>query len=244
MKLFSKIALLALAVCVLAVILWSFQSHPVTAAPVSPSIPVDVKNTPNVNVANTPVVSAQQRGSWNVGLIGTPSVNANITNTPTVALAPGATVGVSGSVSVSNFPGSQNVSFNGTAQPVTLNNQVVTLVCAAFTSNICTDLERVAADGTLTPFTAPPTGLVLVVTDFTWKAASVTPGQVGFATIHHQNTSPPHDVSFAAVVATPDGAAVSESHFTSGLQFSDAPVVFVSNTPNEAILLGYLAVAP
>jgi hypothetical protein len=156
-------------------------------------------------------------------------------------LASGATVGLSGSISVSNFPGSQNVSFNGTAQPVTLTKQLVTLVCAAFTSNLCTDLERVAADGTLTPFTAQPTGLVLVVTDFVWKSASVTPGQVAFATLHHPLTSPPHDVAFSAVVATADGAAVSESHFTSGLQFSDVPIVFVSNTPNEAILQGYLA---
>jgi hypothetical protein len=224
MKQFSKIGLLALGFGLLAVALSSFPSHSVTAAPPGPpSIPVDVINTPNVNVTNTP------------------SVNATITNTPTVALASGATVGLSGSVSVSNFPSSQNVSFNGTAQPVTLTKQLVTLVCAAFTSNLCTDLERVAADGTLTPFTAPPPGLVLVVTDFVWKAASVTPGQVAFATLHHQLTSPPHDVAFSAVVATPDGAAVSESNFTSGLQFSDVPIVFVSNTPNEAILLGYLA---
>jgi len=243
MKQFSKVALLAFGFGLLALALSSFPSHQVTAAPTTPTIPVDVKNTPNVNVTNTPGVSAQQLGAWNVGLVGTPSVNANITNTPTVALASGTTVGLSGSVSVSNFPGSQNVSFNGTAQPVTLTKQLVTLVCAAFTSNICTDVERVAADGTLTAFTAPPPGLVLVVTDFVWKSASVTPGQVAFATLHHQLTSPPHDVSFSAVVATPDGAAVSESHFTSGLPFSDVPVVFVSNTPNEAILQGYL-VAP
>jgi hypothetical protein len=224
MKQFSKIGLLALGFGLLAVAMSSFPSHSVTAAPPGPpSIPVDVTNTPNVNVTNTP------------------SVNATITNTPTVALASGTTVGLSGSVSVSNFPSSQSVSFNGTAQPVTLTKQLVTLVCAAFTSNICTDLERVAADGTLTPFTAQPTGLVLVVTDFVWKSASVTPGQVAFATLHHQLTSPPHDVAFSAVVATPDGAAVSESNFTSGLQFSDVPVVFVSNTPNEAILQGYLA---
>jgi hypothetical protein len=115
---------------------------------------------------------------------------------------------------------------------------------AEITSNTCTDLERVAADGTLTPYTARPPGFVLVVTDFVWKSASVTPGQVAFATLHHQLTSPPHDVSFSAVVATADGAAVSESHFTSGLQFSDVPVVFVSNAPNVAILQGYLVAAP
>ena len=127
------------------------------------------------------------------------------------------------------------------AEPARLKKQYVTLVCGGFTSNICTDLERVASDGTLTPYTAPLSGFVLVVTDFTWKAASVTPGQVAFATLHHQLTSPPHDVAFSAVVATPDGAAVSESHFNSGLLFSDVPIVFVSNTPNVAILQGYFA---
>jgi hypothetical protein len=124
--------------------------------------------------------------------------------------------------------------------PTVTQQQVVTLVCGRFTSNICTDLERVAADGTLTPYTAPPSGFVLVVTDFVWKSTSVIPGQVAFATLHHQLTSPPHDVAFSAVVATPDGAAVSESHFTSGLPFSDVPIVFVSHTPDVTILQGYL----
>ena len=117
----------------------------------------------------------------------------------------------------------------------------VTLVCNGFTSNICTDLEQVAPDGTLTPYTATPSGFVLVVTDFVWKAASVTPGQVAFATLHHQLTSPPHDVAFSTAVATPDSAAVSESHFNTGLLFSDVPIVFVSNTPNVVILQGFLA---
>jgi hypothetical protein len=79
--------------------------------------------------------------------------------------------------------------------------------------------------------------LVLVVTDFVWKWASVIPGQVAFATLHHRLTSPPHDVAFSAVVATPDGAAVSESHFISGLPFG----VFVSHMPDVTILQGYLA---
>lgn len=119
--------------------------------------------------------------------------------------------------------------------------KIVTLVCGRFISNICADLEQVAADGTLTPYTAAPSGFVLVVTDFVWKAASVPPGQVAFATVHHQLTSPPHDVAFSTAVATPDGAAVTESHFSTGLLFSDVPIVFVSHTPDVAILHGYLA---
>jgi hypothetical protein len=119
--------------------------------------------------------------------------------------------------------------------------KIVTLVCGRFTANICTDLEQVAADGTLTPYTAPPSGFVLVVTDFVWKAAVVPPGQVAFATLHHQLTSPPRDVAFSTAVATSDGAAVTESHFTTGLLFSDVPIVFVSHTPDVAILHGYLA---
>lgn len=51
----------------------------------------------------------------------------------------------------------------------------------------------------------------------------------------------PHDVALSAVVATADGAAVSESHFNNGLLFSHVPIVFVSNTSNVAILQGYLA---
>jgi hypothetical protein len=54
-------------------------------------------------------------------------------------------------------------------------------------------------------------------------------------------TSPPHDVAFSTAVATADGAAVSEAHFTTGLLFSDYPIVFVSNSPNVAILQGFLA---
>jgi hypothetical protein len=118
--------------------------------------------------------------------------------------------------------------------------QLVTLVCGGFTANICTDLEQVAPNGTLSPYTGAPSGSVLVVTDFTWKAASVVPGQVAFATLHHQSTTPPRDVAFTTAVATPDGAAVSQSHYNSGLLFSDIPIVFVSHTPDVAILQGYL----
>lgn len=119
--------------------------------------------------------------------------------------------------------------------------RTVTLVCNGFTANLCTDLEQVAPDGTLTPYQVPASGTVLVVTDFTWKAANVPPGQVAFATIHHQLTSPPHDVVFSTAVATPDSASVSEVHVHTGLLFSDMPIVFVSNTPNVAIVQGYLA---
>ena len=36
--------------------------------------PVTVENTPNVNIANTPAVQAQQNGNWNVSINGTPGV--------------------------------------------------------------------------------------------------------------------------------------------------------------------------
>ena len=45
--------------------------------------------TQNVNVVNTPTVSAQQNGIWNVGINGTPSVNvASMPNTPLPIVAP------------------------------------------------------------------------------------------------------------------------------------------------------------
>jgi hypothetical protein len=118
------------------------------------------------------------------------------------------------------------------------NVKIVTLVCGRFVNNICTDLERVAPDGTLTSYTEPPSGFVLVVTDFTWKAASVPPGQVAFATLHHELTSPPHDVAFSTAVATSDAAAVAESHFSTGVVFGDLPIVFVSHRPDVVILQG------
>ena len=118
-------------------------------------------------------------------------------------------------------------------------DRFVTLVCGTFTSDICTNVERVAPDGTLAPFTMPR-GETLIVTDFTWKAKSVVPGQVAFATLHHAVTNPPHDVLFSTAVATPDGAAVAEVHYRTGTEFSDIPVIFVSDIPDEAILLGRL----
>src|SRR6266481_4990943 len=81
--------------------------------------------TQNVNVTNPSLnVNASQSGTWNVGITGTPSVN------------------------ISNLPSSQNVSFNGTAQPVTLTKQLVTLVCAGFTSNhYCPVISRTELAG-------------------------------------------------------------------------------------------------
>src|SRR6266567_3278629 len=43
-------------------------------------------STQNVNVVNTPTVSAQQTGPWSVGITGTP--NINVANMPTVGLDP------------------------------------------------------------------------------------------------------------------------------------------------------------
>jgi hypothetical protein len=55
-------------------------------------VPATVTNTPNVKVANTPAVNAQQSGPWNVGINGTP--NVNVANTPSVTLAGTPTVNV------------------------------------------------------------------------------------------------------------------------------------------------------
>jgi len=45
--------------------------------------------TQNVNVVNTPTVSSQQNGIWNVGINGTPSVNvASMPNTPLPIVVP------------------------------------------------------------------------------------------------------------------------------------------------------------
>jgi len=56
------------------------------AATQSGSWNVGITGTPNVNatISGTPGVSAVQSGSWSVGIEGTPNVNATITGTPSV----------------------------------------------------------------------------------------------------------------------------------------------------------------
>jgi len=49
------------------------------AAPVTIASPLPVPVTGSVNAAVTGTVAAQQSGSWNVGITGTPTVNANVT---------------------------------------------------------------------------------------------------------------------------------------------------------------------
>jgi hypothetical protein len=74
----------------------------------------------NVGISGTPAVAAQQSGGWDVNVAGDVSLapgstvvaqqdpnaswNVNVTNTPTVGLLPGATVGVTGAVNVANTP--------------------------------------------------------------------------------------------------------------------------------------------
>ncbi len=53
---------------------------------------VAITGTPNVNVANTPAVNAQQSGPWSVGINGTPSVN--------VASMPAVTIGGTPNVNI------------------------------------------------------------------------------------------------------------------------------------------------
>jgi hypothetical protein len=67
----------------------------------APTIP-----TQNVNVVNTPSVSAQQSGPWSVGISNTPTVNlasgthVSVDGTPTVNLATGSTVSVDGTLKI------------------------------------------------------------------------------------------------------------------------------------------------
>jgi hypothetical protein len=104
MKLFARIILLALGLGGVVVGLSFFPRRPVAAAPPTPSIPVNITNTPlpvslSGNGTISGNVSATQSGTWNVGITGTPSVNVG---TPTVTLGTGSTVGINGSVQVGN----------------------------------------------------------------------------------------------------------------------------------------------
>jgi len=100
MKHVGGLMLLTLGLGLFAFVLSSLPSHPAAAAG---SAPVTVLNTSanpvpvtgNVDAAVTGTVSAQQSGVWNVGINGTPSVNAAITNS---------SLPVSGTVAVSTLP--------------------------------------------------------------------------------------------------------------------------------------------
>jgi hypothetical protein len=110
MKHFGRPMLLTLCLGLFAVVLSFYPSHHSAGAPAGPG--VTVLNTPlpvtgSVNAAVTGTVGAQQSGAWNVGINGTPSVNAAITNS---------SLPVSGTVAVSTLP---NVTVGNTsANPV------------------------------------------------------------------------------------------------------------------------------
>jgi hypothetical protein len=91
----SKIMLLALGFGLFAVVLSYLPSRRVVAAPPTPSLPVDVTNTP-LPVQGT--VSANQSGAWTVGVNNLPSTQA-----------------VSGTVNIGNFPASTPISFSNTS---------------------------------------------------------------------------------------------------------------------------------
>lgn len=97
MKQFGKMMLLALGFGILTVVLSYIPSRPAAAAGAAP-----------VFVTNT----------------GGSPVPVSYPTTPTVNV--GTLPAISGSVSVSNFPNTQNVSFNGTAQPISFSNTSTT----------------------------------------------------------------------------------------------------------------------
>ncbi len=68
---------------------------------------VAITGTPNVNVANTPMVNAQQSGAWNVGINGTP--NVNVASLPAVTLSGTPNVNITGgTINASVVPVSNN----------------------------------------------------------------------------------------------------------------------------------------
>jgi hypothetical protein len=91
----SKIVLLALGFGLFGIVLSNLPSRHVVAAPPTPSVPVDVTNTP-LPVQGT--VSATESGAWTVGVNNLPSTQA-----------------VSGTVAVSNFPTTTPISFSNTS---------------------------------------------------------------------------------------------------------------------------------
>ncbi len=112
MERFGRIILLTLGLGLFAIALSFFPRRPVVAAPPTPTIPVNVTNTPlpvtgnvNASITNASVPVSVQNAALNVNAAITNTPNVNVANLPTVQLAAGTTVGVTGGTfSLSNTP--------------------------------------------------------------------------------------------------------------------------------------------
>jgi hypothetical protein len=211
---------------------------------------VKVTNTPlpitgSISSAVTGTVSATQSGAWNVGINNTPNVNANITN---------ASVPVSGTVAVSNFPsssgGSVTVANTPTnplpVQPVKQSTaNYVTLYCYLPNStsfNLSATCIYTAgappAPGYLGgPVFPLPGSEVLVITDISWFGTCgnigtgyVTPGS-SFAIFLSVNYVGTLYLSSAVLDAT-GLVATHSDHFTSGLVLAGPGAPNVGNLYN------------
>jgi len=65
----------------------------------------------NIGISGTPTINAQQSGTWNVGLTGTPGVN--IANSPSFTLAAGATVSAHNLDDVGRIPYESSIDQKG-----------------------------------------------------------------------------------------------------------------------------------
>jgi len=102
--------------------------------------------TQNVNVVNTPTVSAQQNGTWNVGITGTPAVT------------------------VSNFPATTNVSIDSSANTVKIDTtnplpvrDVDNLARQPFRKSVFVPLPDGTTFAAINPGINPPVGKRLVI---------------------------------------------------------------------------------
>jgi hypothetical protein len=144
----------------------SIDNQPTVSAQQSGSWSVGIDGTASVSVANQPTVSAEQSGGWSVGIVGTP--NVNIANTPSVSIAGTPTVAIAGGMQVNGitdvrlFPDGLTHLRRRASDHVTLIHE------SNFGLNgiVADDFRRMHQDGTFdsTSFVVP-FGSVLVVTD-------------------------------------------------------------------------------
>ncbi len=152
MKRFARMLFAGLGIVIAGSAISLVPHQAVSAGPVAPVI---VTNT------SLPVT---QSGPWNVGITGTPTVNANITNQLPLPVA--------GRVSVDNFPFSQQVTLAPTSilNLGRLPSQQVILFANSTSSAVCPGWINAQ---TSQCFSGIPTASVLVITDVDWSANAI-----------------------------------------------------------------------
>ncbi|MGH9560913.1 MAG: hypothetical protein ACRD3S_05605 [Terracidiphilus sp.] len=114
---------------------------------------------------------------------------------------------------------------------------LVDLNCVAFSSEICTQYDLIAKDGSATVFTGPPKGFSLLVTDVSWQSTGNTPGELEGVTLLNQGGL--LHLFTNDEIASAGGAATGNIHFTAGVVYSGVPNIIVNTANPQLQVIGY-----